>query len=91
VENRIGETILGCALEPHKAFGPGLLESAYEAWLAYEPGKRKLSFARQTTLPARYDGVELDAGYRLELLVERSVVVEIKAVDTITDVHRRRS
>lgn len=87
-ENLIGEQVLGAALRVHRALGPGLLESAYEACLAHELVKLDLPFLRQVPVPIRYDGVELEVGYRLDLLVGGLVVVELKAVDRITDVHR---
>jgi GxxExxY protein len=87
-ENRIGERVLGCALNVHKALGPGLLESAYEACLAHELDKTGLSYKRQIVLPVVYDGIRIDAGYRLDLLVEGSVVVEVKAVEKLVDVHK---
>jgi GxxExxY protein len=87
-ENHIGEAILGCALKVHKALGPGLLESAYEACLAHELGKLRIGFQRQMTLPLVYDSITIEPGYRLDLLVDNLVVVEIKAVDRLTDVHR---
>jgi GxxExxY protein len=87
-ENAVGREILGCALKVHRALGPGLLESAYEACLAYEFGKSGLAYQRQVPMPLRYDGVELELGYRLDLLVEDLVVVEVKAVERFTDVHR---
>ncbi|MFI4934853.1 MAG: GxxExxY protein [Caulobacterales bacterium] len=87
-ENVLGEQILGCALKVHRALGPGLLESAYEACLAHEFEKADIEFQRQLTLPLVYDGVSIDAGYRLDLLVANCVVVEIKAIDKIADVHR---
>ena len=67
--------------------GPGLLESAYEACLAYELRKRGLVVETQVKMPVRYEEVELDVGYRLDLLVEDSIVVEIKAVEVTTDIH----
>lgn len=87
-ENLIGERVLGAALTVHRALGPGLLESAYAACLAHELAKLDLPFRRQVPVPIRYDGVELEIGYRLDLLVGDLVVVEIKAVERITDVHR---
>jgi hypothetical protein len=75
-ENHIGEAILGCAIKVHKALGPGLLESAYEACLAHEFENAMLSYKRQVVLPVFYDGRRIDAGYRLDLLVEDHVVVE---------------
>jgi GxxExxY protein len=87
-ENSVGERILGCALRVHKALGPGLLEGAYEACMAHELGREGLAFRRQPTLPVFYDGVRIELGYRLDLLVEEIVVLEIKAVDQLSDLHR---
>lgn len=87
-DNELGERILGCALTVHKALGPGLLESAYETCLAHELGKAGLDYERQLTLPVVYDGLLIDAGYRLDLLVGRRVVVEVKAIEKLADVHR---
>jgi GxxExxY protein len=86
--NEIGELVLGCALRVHRALGPGLLESAYEACLAYELRKNAIDHERQLSLPSFYDGTKIDVGYRLDLLVARRVVVEIKSIDKIADVHR---
>ena len=75
-ENELGEKILGCALTVHKALGPGLLESVYEACLAHELRKAGLEIKRQVALPVTYDGIEIEAAYRLDLLVQDLVVVE---------------
>jgi GxxExxY protein len=87
-ENAVGERLLGCALNVHRALGPGLLENAYEACLAHELTKHGLAFKRQLGLPVLYDGVRVELGYRLDLLIEELVVVEIKAVERLTEVHR---
>ena len=87
-ENQIGERILGCAVAVHMALGPGLLEGAYEGCLAHELGKAGLNFQRQLTLPLVYDEMVIETGYRLDLLVEERVVVEVKAVERLADVHR---
>jgi GxxExxY protein len=87
-ENAIGERVLGCALRVHKALGPGLLESVYESCLALELDEAGLMYDRQLTLPVSYKGVVFETGYRLDLLVERKVVLEIKAIETIAPVHR---
>ena len=71
----------------HKALGPGLLESTYEHCLIYELGTRGLSVKKQVYLPVRYRDVEIDAGYRLDLLVEDSLIVELKVVDALLRVH----
>jgi GxxExxY protein len=87
-ENEIGERVLGCALSVHRALGPGLLESAYETCLAHELTKAGLDFDRQLVLPVTYDGLVIDAGYRIDLLVRGRLVIEIKAVEKLVDVHR---
>lgn len=86
--NQITETIIGAAIEVHKAIGPGLLESAYEACLAFEIHQRGLNVKTQVPLPVIYKDVQLDCGYRLDLLVEYRVIVELKAVETLNDVHK---
>jgi GxxExxY protein len=86
--NRITQTIIGGAIEVHRTLGPGLLESAYEACLAYEVSQRGLSIERQKSLPIVYRDVRIDGGYRLDLLVEGCVIVEIKAVDMLLPVHQ---
>ena len=88
-ENELGDAILGCAIRVHKAPGPGLLESAYEACLAHEFEKTGLTYSRQPVLPVIYDGLRIDAGYRIDLLVADLVVVEVKAVEKLLDVHPR--
>ena len=87
-ENEIGRRVLGCALTVHRALGPGMLESVYETCLAHELAKAKLPFDRQRSLPVAYDGITIDAGYRLDLLVCGRVVLEVKAVERVLDVHR---
>ena len=85
--NEITEAVIGAAIEVHRVLGPGLLESAYEECLCRELTLRGMSFERQVELPVYYKGVRLDCGYRIDLLVEKLVVVEIKAVETILPVH----
>jgi GxxExxY protein len=79
--------IIGSAIEVHKALGPGLLESAYEECLCRELRLRGLGFERQITVPVIYKGLSLDCGYRIDLLVDRAVVVELKSVDTVLPIH----
>jgi len=83
----ITEKIIGAAIEVHKTIGPGLLESAYEECQAREMQLRGLNFARQVPLPVAYKGVTLDCGYRLDFLVERAVVLELKALDALQPIH----
>src|SRR5689334_3156467 len=80
-------TLIGACIEVHRALGPGLLESAYEACLCFELSARGLRYERQQALPVRYKGTLLDCGYRLDLVVEAQIVVEIKAVERLTQVH----
>jgi GxxExxY protein len=86
--NEVSGTIVDSALKVHSALGPGLLESAYEACLKYELSKRRLKVQSQLELPVAYDGVKIDAGYRIDLLIENSVIVELKAVETLLPVHQ---
>jgi len=85
--NKLTEQILKCAYKVHSELGPRLLESAYEECLFYELTKSGLKVEKQKALPLIYYDVRLDAGYRLDLLVENKVVIEIKAIDAFTDVH----
>lgn len=85
--NQITELILRCAYSVHSALGPGLLESAYEECLYYELQQTGLKVEKQKSLPLVYKDVKLDAGYRMDLLVENRVVVEIKSIEAFTDVH----
>lgn len=86
--NKITEIIIGAAMAVHRELGPGLLESAYEACLAYELVQRELGVETQKALPVRYRGVNVDCGYRIDLLVEGKVVVELKAVERLEAIHR---
>ena len=85
--NKITEIIIGCAIEVHKQLGPGLLESTYEACLYHELMKSGLGVQRQLAMPLVYKDIHLEQGYRLDLLVESIVVVEVKMVEAIADVH----
>ena len=87
-ENQLGEIVLGCALKVHRALGPGLLENVYETCLAHEIQKAGLAAKRQFPMPVKYDGLALEAGYRLDLLIEDRVIVEVKAVEKLIEVHR---
>jgi GxxExxY protein len=80
--------ILGAAIEVHRRLGPGLLESAYETCLGRELALRGIRFQRQIPLPIEYRGLQLDCGYRLDIVVGRSIIVEVKAVSKVLPVHR---
>jgi GxxExxY protein len=85
--NSLTRTIIGAAIEVHRHLGPGLLESAYETCLAYELEQMRLTVERQKAMPLVYKEIRLDQGYRLDLLVEQEVIVELKVVEQITPVH----
>lgn len=86
-ENHISKEIIGCAIEVHRQLGPGLLESAYQECLYYELIQKGLMTQKEVPRPLVYKNIKLDHGYRIDLLVENKVVVEVKTVDSFTDVH----
>jgi GxxExxY protein len=85
--NEITREVIGAAMEVHRSLGPGLLESAYQECLCRELTVRGITFQRERALPLEYKGIRLECGYRLDLLVAREVVVEIKSLDAIAPVH----
>src|SRR5262245_3231252 len=85
--NEVSHAVIGAAIEVHRGLGPGLLESAYEECLSRELELRGVAFERQRSLPVMYKGVKLDCGYRIDLLVEEQLVVEVKAVEAIDPIH----
>ncbi len=87
IENEISKKVLGCAIEVHKQLGPGLLESAYQECLYYELKQAGLTVRKEKPMPIVYKEVKLDHGYRIDLLVEEKLVIEIKTVEALTDVH----
>jgi len=87
LDNEITQHIIGAAIEVHKQLGPGLLESAYEECLCHELATRKINFERQKPIPLVYKEVKLDCGYRLDILVEGRIVVELKSVDGLGPIH----
>ncbi|MFT3885191.1 MAG: GxxExxY protein [Flavobacteriales bacterium] len=86
-ENQIADGIVDAAFRVHRHFGPGLLESTYEACLAHELMSMGFDVQRQVALPLVYHGIKLDAGYRLDLWVDRTMIIEVKAVEEIHPVH----
>ena len=85
--DRLTEQIIGAAIEAHRQLGPGLMESAYEECLCYELSQLVLPFQRQVHLPISYKGIKLDCGYKMDLVVDDSVVLELKTVDRLLPVH----
>jgi GxxExxY protein len=88
IEEQTTEAIIGAAIEVHRELGPGLLESAYEECFCHELHLRSLNFQRQVELPVIYKGLKLDCGYRLDVLVENAVVIELKAIEQIMPIHQ---
>lgn len=86
-ENQLTESIIGCAIEVHRTLGPGLLESAYEECLCYELAQNGFSFSRQVPLPVVYKGIKLDCGYRIDVVVDNLVIVEMKTVEKLLPIH----
>jgi GxxExxY protein len=87
LENDITERIIGCGISVHIALGPGLLESAYESCLYYELLESGLFVERQKAIPLLYKAVKMDCGYRADLVVERRIIVEVKAVEVLNEIH----
>ena len=85
--NRLTEMIIGAAIEVHRQMGPGLMESVYEECLCYELNQLGLQFRRQLQLPILYKGIKLDCGYKMDLVVEDLIVLELKTVDRLIPVH----
>ena len=85
--NYLTEKIIGCAIEIHRNLGPGLLESAYEECLAFELQRAGLHFERQKAVPVVYKEIKLDCGYRIDILVENQVIIELKTVEEFNPVH----
>jgi len=83
----LSSIVIGCAIEVHKTLGPGLLESTYQHCLAHELKLNYISFQLEFPLPVRYKEIQLDCGYRVDLLVENEIIIELKAVDTLKAIH----
>ncbi|PVX46235.1 GxxExxY protein [Flavobacterium sp. 103] len=86
-ENELSKIVFDCALKVHQTLGPGLLESAYEECLFYELKKTGLEIQKQKPLPLVYEEVKLDVGYRLDIIIENKLILEIKSVDALNDIH----
>jgi GxxExxY protein len=86
--NHLSSKIIGAAIQVHKALGPGLLESAYEECLCHDLSLQNMSFERQKPLPINYKGKKLDCGYRLDLVVESAIILELKSCEKIEPIHK---
>ena len=89
-ENEIAKVVVDAAFKIHTKVGPGLLESAYQTFLVYELKKRGLTVESEVGMPVQYDGVKVDIGYRADLLIEKSVIVELKSVEKVIDIHKKQ-
>ncbi|MEG0917732.1 MAG: GxxExxY protein [Myroides sp.] len=87
IENELSNKVIGLAIEVHKALGPGLLESAYKECLFYKIQQEGLIVEKEKAMPLVFEDVRLECGYRMDLLVENKLVIEIKSVDALNDVH----
>ncbi|MBC3833602.1 GxxExxY protein [Undibacterium amnicola] len=88
LSDTLTERVIGAAIEVHRVLGPGLLESAYEHCLCHELSLRDIRFTRQITLPVHYKGVEIEAAYRLDLLIENSLLIELKSLEKLQEIHK---
>ena len=87
-ERELTEKVIGCAIEVHRTLGPGLLESTYQQCLAHELGVQEIPFSSEVDLPIDYKGIKLNCGYRLDLMVDGRLIVELKAVDEVSGLHQ---
>ena len=85
--DELSNRVIGCAIEVHRHLGPGLLESTYEQCLAHELSRNAIAFQLQLALPVKYKEVQLDCGYRIDLLIEKRLIVELKSVETLKGIH----
>ncbi len=85
--DELSNRVIGCAIEVHRQLGPGLLESAYEQCLSYELNQSHLPFQTQCALPVKYKQIELDCAYRIDMLVDNQLIVELKSVDQLLKIH----
>jgi len=86
--DKLTEKVIGCAIEVHKTLGPGLLESTYERCLAQELSLSNISYKTQVSLPVEYKGTYLDCGYRIDMLIEERLILEIKSVEKVAEIHK---
>ena len=90
-ETPLARQVIGCAIEVHRQLGPGLLESTYNQCFAYELNTAQIQFVRESPLPLRYKGINLDWGYRVDYLIENQLLIELKAIDKILPIHKAQA
>lgn len=89
-ENEIATLVLDCCFKIHRTLGPGLFESVYEEVLCYELGLHKLSFVRQQVIPVWYEDIRMELGFRADIIVENKVILELKSIESIANVHAKQ-
>ena len=85
--DKLSNRVIGCAIEVHKQLGPGLLENTYKQCLAYELNKEKINFQLEVNLPVKYKDINISCGYRIDLLIEDKIIIELKCVDELHPIH----
>lgn len=90
-ENELSKIIIGSAIKVHQSLGPGLLENAYQECLFYELKNQNLAVIKEKSMPVIYEEIKMDCGYKIDLLVEDKVVIELKSVDKLNDVHKAQA
>ncbi len=90
-ENELSKIVIGSAIKVHQSLGPGLLENAYQECLFYELKKQNLNVTKEKSMPVIYEEIKMDCGYKIDLLVEDKVVIELKSVDKLNDVHKAQT
>jgi GxxExxY protein len=90
LENEITKIVIDCAYKIHSTLGPGLLESAYQAILVHELRKRNIEFESEIPMPIHYENINLDVGFRADLIVENKVIIELKSVEKVAEVHKKQ-
>ncbi|RLB75400.1 MAG: GxxExxY protein [Deltaproteobacteria bacterium] len=89
-ENEIGDVVVDCSIRLHRSTGPGLLESVYEVLLAHELESNGLAVRRQVSIPIKYNGIVFDEGFRADIIVENTVILELKSVEAVSNVHKKQ-
>ncbi len=89
-ENEIGDIVVDCAIQLHRAIGPGLLENVYEVILAHELESKGLEVNRQVPIPIKYNGITFEEGFRADIIVENMVILELKSVESVSNIHKKQ-
>jgi GxxExxY protein len=90
IENEIGDVVVDCAIQLHRVVGPGLLESVYEVSLAHELESRGFDIRRQVSIPIKYKDITFEEGFRADIIVENTVILELKSVESVSNIHKKQ-